>query len=216
MKRSSLLLAVRGLHYALVQIASLVLGAFFWFTLMTMAWRTLPPVTGDADASSVLAAAAPYLAAVAVHAATLWYVGGTAYLAQARTVIAVLAGSLLTYLAMSLFQAQYAMLGAYLAAPHLKAIGTTGLFFVPGWALVQWLRPAPSREPAREAIKVPITIACYLGAAACAVSFAISNNPAIAAAALVLVLGLAFLAVHWVYHGRLGLGADASRPRLRG
>ena len=145
MRRSSLLPAVRGLHYALVQMASLGLGGFFWFTLMIMAWRTLPPPAAESHA--VLSAAVPYLAAVAVHFATLWYVGETSYVKQTRTVIAVLAGALVTYLLMTLFQAEYALVKAQLAKMQLQGFATTVLFFIPGWLCVQWLRPALERDP---------------------------------------------------------------------
>ncbi len=216
MKRSSLLLAVRGLHFALVQIASLGLGGFFWFTLMTMAWRTPPPTAGVADANGVLSAAAPYLAAVAVHSATLCYVGGARCATQAKSVIAVLAGSLLTYLLMSLSQAQYALLEAQLTDPLYSALATTILYYAPGWALVQWLRPKPARDSMTEAIKTPITVASCLGAAASAAAYAVSGSFAISAVALTVVLLAAFLLVHWVYLGRIGLGAGAPRHRFRG
>ncbi len=213
MGRASLLPAVRGLHFALVQLASLGLGGFFWFTLMMMTWRTLPPA--DAGGHAALVAAAPYLAALAVHFVTLWYLGQTSYVMQIRTVIAVLSGSLLTYLLMSLFQAEYAVVKPELAGRHLQGLATTVLFFLPGWALVQWLRPRLERDPAKEAIRVPVTLACFSGAGTGAAVYLLSNSTPIAAVALLGALCGVFVTVHWIYHGRIGFREDGTERAIR-
>lgn len=203
MNRSALIWAVRGLHFVMVHMASLTLGAFFWFTLTMMAWHSLPPAYDGL--AGFLHAAAPYFAALTIHLVTLWYLGLTIYVMEPRSVIAALGGALVTYGLMVWGKADPGIFAVELAGTGLQAAVTTVLYFVPGWLAVQLLRPRLHVDPDKERIRVPITLACYFAAIASVATFIATGERTAAVVVLLAALAGVFVAVHWVYQGRARL-----------